>query len=85
MDEEKTQKKRGRPKADIQWSAAQRQAQARGKAHSALMIAYFDDAKQLVSEMSTSNLISVLPKLMANKHKMLVPLVCDELIRRVNL
>ncbi len=78
-------RKVGRPKSGQPMDSAARQRQARGKAHSALMIAYFDDAKLLVSEMSTSNLISALPKLMADKRKMLVPLVCDELVRRVNL
>lgn len=85
MSEDKIEKKRGRPKSDIKLTSAERQARTRSKAHSALMQSEIDVVRSLISEMSTSNLISALPKLMADKRKQLLPLICNELINRINI
>ena len=78
-------KKVGRPKKEIQFDAATRQRIARAKAHVAFEIeSNIPKTKLLAAEMSTSNLISLLPKLMSAKRRIAVETVCDELVKRVN-
>lgn len=78
-------KSRGRPRKDVQLDSAARQRLTRGKAHSAfLMESDLIKSRQLIKDMSTSNLISLLPKLMAGKWKIAVETVCAELVNRVN-
>ena len=78
-------KTRGRPKNEVQFNSATRQHVARGKAHSAfLMESNISKSKQLAAEMCTSNLIALLPKLMAKKWRIAVETVCNELVGRVN-
>ena len=78
-------KKAGRPKKEIQFDAATRQRNARGKAHSAFkMESNIQKSKQIAADMSISNLIALLPTLMSSKWRIAVETVCDELVKRVN-
>ena len=78
-------KKAGRPKNDVQFNSATRQRTARGKAHSAFkMESNIQNSKQIAADMSTSNLIALLPTLMSSKWRIAVETVCYELVKRVN-
>lgn len=80
-----TKKQSGRPKKEIQFNSATRQRMARGKAHGAFMTeSNMQHSKQIAADMSTSNLISLLPTLMSSKWRVAVETVCDELVKRVN-
>lgn len=71
-------------KASKKTTSAERQRRTRGKAHwDFLLEADNEKAKELAKNMSTSNLISLLPRLMSSKHKSGTDIVCGELIRRV--
>jgi len=65
-------------------TSAERQRRTRGKAHwDFLLEADNEKSKELAKNMSTSNLISLLPRLMSNKHKFGTDIVCSELMKRV--
>lgn len=81
-----TKKQPGRPKKEIQFDAATRQRTARSKAHSAfLMEGDVKKSREIAAKMSTSNLIALLPTLMASKWRLAVETVCLELVNRVNV
>lgn len=80
-----TKKRVGRPKAEFQKDSATRQRTARSKAHSQFLVEpNIQKSIQLAANMSTSNLIALLPKLMALKWRVAVETVCGELVKRVN-
>lgn len=80
-----TKKKVGRPKAEFQNDSAARQRISRSNAHSHFLTEYnVPKSIQLAAEMSTSNLIALLPKLMSLKWRVAVETVCGELTKRVN-
>jgi len=82
---EAIKKQRGRPRKEIQFDSATRQRSARAKAHSAFkMESNIQKSKQIAANMSTSNLIALLPTLMSSKWRIAVEIVCEELVKRVN-